>query len=296
MTKIKSGFPGERAIVIPSLIVQEFCNNELGKLLYITDIGFYPKAGFHYRKRTVNEALQYILMYCIDGEGWIKINGNKEKLSGGEVVILPKNNAHSYGSSSDNPWTIYWIHFDGSMAEYFSRYMDKPLQIRTEKTSRISDRLELFEDIFSILKKGYSRHNLEYSVTVLFHFLGTLKYISAFRQSLTDRQSDPGMIDEAIHFMHENIQRQIKLSEIAVYTGFSVSHFSLLFKQKTGFSPLNYFNQLRIQTACHHLDFTGLQINQIAKMVGFNDPLYFSRIFTKTMGCSPGEYRKRKKG
>lgn len=296
MARIKSGFPGERAVVIPSSIVQEFKRDELGKLLYITDIGFYPKAGFHYRKRTANEALQYILMYCIDGEGWIEINGNKQKLCSGEVIILPKNTAHSYGSSTENPWSIYWIHFDGSLASYFSCDMDKPMQIRTAKDSRISDRLELFEDIFTILKNGYSRHNLNYSITVLFHFLGTLKFLNAFRRSLSDRQSNPDMIDEAIHFMRENLQRQIKLAEIADYVGLSVSHFSLLFRQKTGFAPLNYFNQLRVQSACHYLDFSDLQINQIAGMTGFKDPLYFNRIFTKTMGCPPKDYRKRKKG
>jgi AraC-like DNA-binding protein len=296
MAKISSGFRGERAIVLPLSIIDEFRNDELGKLLYITDIGFYPKAGFHFRKRTENEALQYILMYCIDGEGWVEVLGNKQKLSTGEVVILPKGKPHSYGSNPKNPWSIYWIHFDGSMASYFCEGLEKPLFINTVKDSRIEDRLELFEDIFSILKNGYSKINLDYSITVLFHFLGSLKFINAFRNSLSDRQESRDVIEEAIHFMRENIQRQIKLDEIAKYTGFSTSHFSILFKQKTGYSPLNYFNHLRIQTACHQLDFTDLHINQIAIMIGFEDQFYFSRIFSKIMGCSPTEYRKRKKG
>lgn len=296
MAKIKSGFPGERAIVLPNTVISEFRNDDLGKLLYITDIGFYPKAGYHFRKRTKNEALQYILLYCIDGEGWIEVDENRQKLSTGEVVILPKSKAHSYGSNSKESWSIYWIHMDGTMAPYFCEGMEKPLYINTEKNSRIEDRLELFEDIFSILKNGYSKINLDYSITVLFHFLGSLKFINAFRSSLSDRQSKRDMIEEAIHFMRENLQRQIKLEEIATYTNYSVSHFSILFKQKTGYSPLNYFNQLRIQAACHHLDFSDMQINQIAMMTGFEDQFYFSRIFSKIMGMSPKEYRKRIKG
>lgn len=296
MAKIKSGFPGERAIVLPNTVISEFRNDDLGKLLYITDIGFYPKAGYHFRKRTKNEALQYILLYCIDGEGWIEVDENRQKLSTGEVVILPKSKAHSYGSNPKESWSIYWIHMDGTMAPYFCEGMEKPLYINTEKNSRIEDRLELFEDIFSILKNGYSKINLDYSITVLFHFLGSLKFINAFRSSLSDRQSKRDMIEEAIHFMRENLQRQIKLEEIAAYTNYSVSHFSILFKQKTGYSPLNYFNQLRIQAACHHLDFSDMQINQIAMMTGFEDQFYFSRIFSKIMGMSPKEYRKRIKG
>lgn len=296
MAKIKSGFPGERAIVLPQSVVQEFRKDDLGKLLYITDIGFYPKAVFHFRKRSETEALQYIIMYCIYGEGWIEVDGNEQKLTNGEVVILPKGKAHSYGSDPQKPWSIYWIHFDGDMASYFCKGLEKPLLIKIEKDSRIEDRLELFEDIFSILKNGYSKMNLDYSVTVLFHFLGSLKFINAFRCSQSDRQTKRDMIEEAIHFMRENLQRQIKLEEIAQYTKYSVSHFSTLFKEKTGYSPLNYFNQLRIQAACHHLDFTDLHINQIAMMTGFKDQFYFSRIFRSIMGSSPSDYRKRIKG
>jgi len=162
--------------------------------------------------------------------------------------------------------------------------------------SRIEDRLALFEDIYTTLKNGYSKINLDYSVTVMFHFLGSLKFMSAFRSSLSGRQSQRDIVEDAIHFMRENIQRQIKLEEIAQYTNYSVSHFSILFREKTGYSPLNYFNQLRIQSACHHLDFTDLKINQIAMMTGFDDQFYFSRLFSKTMGCSPGSYRKRVNG
>ncbi len=291
MAKIKSGFPGERAIVLPKSIIEEFKNCDLGRLLYITDIGFYPKAEFHFRSRTCRETLQYILMYCVDGEGWIEMDQNKQKISVGEVVIIPKNKAHSYGSNPNNAWTIYWIHFDGLLASYFCENLDKPMQIFVEENSRIEDRIELFEEIFSILKNG-----LDYSVTVFFHFLGSLKFMGAFRKSLSERQNKRDIIEESIHFMRENIHRNLLLHEIANYVGFSVSHFSLLFKQKTGITPLSYFNQLRIQTACHHLDFTNLQINQIAMVLGFDDPYYFSRIFSKTMGVSPIKYRRREKG
>jgi AraC family transcriptional regulator of arabinose operon len=53
---------------------------------------------------------------------------------------------------------------------------------------------------------------------------------------------------------------------------------------------------LKIQEACHLIDFSNMKINQISLLVGFEDPLYFSRIFTKTMGSPPSDYRKKKKG
>jgi AraC family transcriptional regulator of arabinose operon len=297
MTRIKSGFTGERAIVLPDSIVDEYKNTALGSLLHITDIGFYPKASFHFRKRTKEEVNQYVLMYCIEGEGWFEIENQIQKVVANQVFILPKEKAHSYGSNSKNPWTIYWIHFDGEKADFFSEGFDKPVLISPEKDSRLEDRFKLFEDIFSTLKNGYSKNNLEFSITALFYFFGSLKYLSTYRACNNPHQHlQRDLSDEAIHFMRENIRKRLTLKEIADYVGFSPSHFSAVFQNKTGYSPLSYFIHLKMQEACHHLDFSDMKINQISMLVGFDDQLYFSRIFTKTMDMSPSEYRKKKKG
>lgn len=298
MAKIKSGFLGERAIVLPAPIVDDYRESELGRLLYITDIGYYPHANFHFRKRTREEAKQFILIYCVEGEGWVETDLTKQKVITDQVVVLPKGKTHSYGSSTQNPWTIYWIHMDGDKAAFFAGGLEKPLLISTNKDSRIEERLKLFDEIFATLKNGYSRNNLEYSTTALFYFFGSLRYLSSYRASgdATSLSRQRDVAEEAIHFMRENIRKRLTLKEIADYVGFSASHFSALFQQKTGHSPLNYFIQLKIQEACHYIDFTDMKINQISQLVGFEDPFYFSRIFSKTMGISPDNYRKIKKG
>jgi AraC family transcriptional regulator, arabinose operon regulatory protein len=298
MARIKCGFMGERAVVLPTPIVEEFKNSDLGALLHVTHIGFYPKASFHFRKRTKEEANQYILMYCVEGEGWFETDNQIQRVLPNQVFVLPKSKAHSYGSKSKNPWTIYWIHFDGEKAAYFSEGLDKPLLVSPEKDSRLEDRFKLFEEIFSTLKNGYSKNNLEFSVTALFYFFGSLKYLGAYRActNLDQQHQQRDVADEAIHFMRENVRKRLTLKEIAGYVGFSPSHFSTLFQSKTGYSPLNYFIHLKIQEACHHLDFTDMKVNQISSLVGIEDPFYFSRLFAKTMGVSPSEYREKKKG
>ena len=56
MPKVKNGFIGEQAIVFPASIIKDFKNTDLGYLLYITKIGYYPNANhhlLHYRRRVV---------------------------------------------------------------------------------------------------------------------------------------------------------------------------------------------------------------------------------------------------
>lgn len=298
MTKIKSGFSGERAVILPSTVVDEFKVSNLGKNLYITDIGYYPSADFHYRQRNALEANQYILMYCVEGEGWFRLNDEVNKVVANQLIILPKSKSHTYGSSNKRPWTIYWIHFDGDSAGYFSEGMDKPLNITPDENSRINERLRLFEEIFTTLRNGYSKQNLELSSSAFSYFLCSVKHLQAFRNAATYQKnsSEKDITENAIHYMRENIHKKLTVKSIADFVGLSASHFSAVFQTKTEYSPLNFLTHLRIQGACHYLDFSDIKINQLSSLVGYDDPLYFSRIFTKTMGCSPTKYRNKKKG
>ena len=292
----KEGFKGERSIIIPASIVQNLKIDLFGKDLHITHIGYYPQAYLHLRERKKEDVIQFILIYCIDGEGWFELNGKRELVIPHQFFILPKGIAHKYGSNPTKPWTIYWMHFDGEKAAFFAVGFDHPIDISPNSNSRIQERLQLFEEIFNTLSKSLSMNNIYYSITSLFHFLGSMKFLGEYRQSveLTTRKKD--CIDEVIHFMHENIERKLTLDDLARQAGLSTSHLSLLFHKKTYYSPLQYLNHLRIQKACQLLDFTDMKINQISPKIGFEDSLYFTRIFKKNMGMSPSEYRLQKKG
>lgn len=78
--------------------------------------------------------------------------------------------------------------------------------------------------------------------------------------------------------------------------GLSVSHFSDLFRDQTGQSPMSYFTQLKIRQACRFLDLTDKPVKVVAIETGYGDPYYFSRVFKKIMGLSPEKYRAIKKG
>lgn len=294
MAKLKDGFHGEQALIFPPAIIQRMRTEPTTSMLYITDIGFYPKAFNHFRQRTT-PIEQYVFIYCTEGTGWYRLDGQKYNVKANQYFILPAHEPHAYGADEQDPWTIYWVHFSGSLAPAFCAPQTfRPTEIKPGVHSRIHYRTELFEEIFRILKMGYSLENLSYASSVFHHYLGSLRYLQQYRDAHQHDDSDP--VNAAIHYMKENMGKKITLHDLADYTGYSASHFSTMFLQRTGYAPLNYFNQIKIQKACQLLDFTDMKINQVCYKIGIEDAYYFSRLFRQVMGVSPRAYRQIKKG
>lgn len=295
MIKRKDGFNGERALVLPRSIVQEMEKDPISSILHITDIGYYPKAWHHYRERT-EPIDQYVFIYCMEGTGWFRTDGQEYSVSSNQYFILPAGQRHAYGASEDNPWTIYWIHFKGKLASCFARPPVSPIEVKPGVHSRISQRVDLFEEIFHTLEMGYSHENLLYASSTFYYYLGTLRYLKQYRDAGNNEAKSGDIITTSIHFMKENIEKRLTIADIVAHVGYSPTHFSVLFNKRTGYSPMAYFNQLKIQQACQLLDFTDMKVNQVCYKIGIEDNYYFSRLFSKVMGMSPREYKKMKKG
>lgn len=293
--KIKDGFRGERSLVLPEMIRRQEENDEVLQQLYITDLGFYPHATHHYRQRT-NPINQYVLIYCTSGSGHYQVEDRHYEVKANQYFILPAYKPHTYASNNDDPWTIYWIHFSGSLASYYTPKTEAPITVSPNLNSRIADRNAIFEDMFMTLSDGYTIEKLRYTSSLLHFYLGSLQYLPIYRkyhkkdeQDITNEEQL--ITNAALQFMEENLEKNLSLQQLADYTGYSISHFSMIFKKHVGHSPLSYFNLLKIKKACCLLDTTEMKINQISSMMGFSDALYFSRLFTKTIGVSPKKYR-----
>tara|TARA_Y100000780_G_scaffold158980_1_gene143980 strand:- start:325 stop:630 length:306 start_codon:yes stop_codon:yes gene_type:complete len=91
--------------------------------------------------------------------------------------------------------------------------------------------------------------------------------------------------------MNQNISTNLKVAELAEEQSLSVSRYSKLFKEKTGYSAIQYFLKLKIEKACQELYFTDITVKEVSLKFGFDDPYYFSRIFKKIMGMPPSKYR-----
>lgn len=89
LIKKKDGFRNERHVIFSSEINQKIKDHPLIEGNYISEVGYYPSAKYHYRER-VNGTSEYILIYCLDGAGNIEVDNKKQiRLRRGEIFCIP---------------------------------------------------------------------------------------------------------------------------------------------------------------------------------------------------------------
>ena len=283
---------GRKRIEIPkSVLKSKVLNNKVLQQLYIASLGYYPHAAGHYTYRKKGLPENFIF-YCVDGYGWYKIEKTTYKVGPNEFFILPQNVEHAYGSDEKDPWSIYWVHFGGEMLPYFNsmpavQQHFHPLHIKSNDYI-----ISLFSSIYSTLELGYSIDNLTFSSMCLHHYL-TLFIYNEKHFDVGNNNRD--LIDDVILYMQQHVHQELTLQDLCDYVHYSPSRFSTLFRKKTGYAPIDYFIQLKMQKASQMLDFTNRSIKDSASTFGFDDPYYFSRRFTKAIGMSPKKYRSIKK-
>ena len=280
-------FLGDRCVIFSEKQLLPIKKKSLFGELYISDIGFYPHAKNHFRRRE-NGINEHILIYCIAGSGSIQTKEKKHHLGSNSFFIIPGAKPHSYWASENNPWSIYWLHFGGKRSLEFEQYFRKIIPIDQSLNSRINDRINLFNEILTALESGFSKNNIEYANLCLNSLLASFFYRDTYRAVKGFKSADP--VDKSILFMQKNIEQDLKIKDLSAHINLSESHYSKLFRNKTGSSPLDYFINLKMQEAIRLLSNRSLRIKEVAFKLGYNDPCYFSRIFSKQIGVNPRSF------
>lgn len=273
-------------LVLPPDIRQKILSNEIIKDFHLTAIGHYPHAVYHDRERKKG-CDEYILLYCLEGQGTIKIYNKTITLSANEFFIIPSNIAHHYKSSTTNPWSIYLVHFNGKNADHLYFRYTKQTDLDPIKIPFNEQKCDLFLKIIQLLERSYEDAYLELSNSYLVQFITTLVY-QPLITSITETNNP---VSKSINFMKKHIDQPLTISELASEQSLSISRYSEVFKFETGSSPISYFIHLKMQKSCQYLYFTNMSIKEIAVAVGFSDPYYFSRMFKKVLGISPSKYK-----
>jgi AraC-like DNA-binding protein len=278
---------GRRVIMVPNTSINKLLSkNNFFNIIYVTDMGCYPKAASHHVEREKGSP-ENIIFYCADGRGWYETAGRRFDVYPNQFFILPSNQGHHYGAASKSPWSIYWVMFEGDLSGDINLHQAMKHCFQPNTLVYPSKFFDLYEEMFDILSTGFTINNLVFANMSLWLMLMMLVYQRT--SNLKEQKVKP--VEKVINLMKENISRKLSINEMADTAYYSPSHLYNLFKSQTGYSPIDYFIHLKMQCACNYLNNTSLRIKEIAPLVGYEDPYLFSRIFTKIMGQSPQNYR-----
>ena len=289
----REGFPGQHHVVLPPSVIRRAMQNPLLRGLMPTDAGFYPHADGHFVDRD-GGAAGAVLLVCTAGSGFVRWKGRQQEVTAGGVVLLPPSEAHVYGADDSDPWTLEWAHFTGGEVALWREAIlgERPDSACLDLPPRMSATLGV--------ARVHERLEVGYDEPQLLAASAALRWSLAELSRLRHLPGNPPTLIEAIEstaaWMREHLDQRFTLPDLAARARLSPSHFSVVFRRRFGYAPVDWLIRQRIQRACHHLDATDDKVEVVGRSVGFQDPYYFSRAFRRVMGVSPRRYRATIKG
>ena len=286
MLKIRKGFQGQRLVVYPFYVA----NGTERPSLQLHSLGVFPDAAYHFVERPHGYG-EYVLIWCTEGEGWFELAGVRRKVSKSQFFVLPEHVPHAYGASEHQPWSIYWAHFTGPVAQAAYARIHGIHSFGEE--ARLSEIAALFDEILTVLEGHADADTAAYVDLAFPRLLSAFLYPDVWNGTAQERPGNTSLVGKAAHYMNDHLGEKLSVGDICSYLGYSESYFTRVFTKEVGISPITYLMRLKADRARYLLSNTRLKINQIAPMLGFEDPYYFSKFFSKMEGVSPREYRER---
>ena len=235
----------------------------------------------------------YQLLYIAAGKGEFYFKGSKEPtiVTKGNMILFRPGEPQVYYYYAVDKTEVYWVHFTGwKVEEYLERY-ELPHDENVFYTGVSPDYPWIYNQMIRELQ--LQRVNHEDMISLYMHhiFITINRYIKERRETKNDTIND---IERAAHYFKDNYNKQLSIEQYAKEHLMSVNWFIHSFKSVMKMSPMQYIISLRIAMAKGYLENSTKNIAEISNEVGYENALYFSRLFRKYTGMTPTEYRKKK--
>ena len=226
----------------------------------------------------------HLFIYKVSGESIYYLRGNEIKLSPGSVLYVPEGEGYSFEKISEGESQYYLINFHASFENCI-----EPMIISYDKSDKI---LKIFKDMERLWRIHGAAED-DYEIISLFYHL--LAKLIDSRKTVYLTQSQKDRIEPAIIYLEKHIyDTGLKMSDLSKLCEMSDVMFRRIFNRRFATSPKKYIIQNRMQKAKMIFENGEFEsVEQVARDVGYDDPLHFSKYFKAIYGGSPTKFSKK---
>lgn len=231
----------------------------------------------------------YKIHYILDGEGVFQYEGKRYNLKKGDGFLLCPEKVAFYKADHERPWHYCWIGFNGTSAEnlLLEAGLSNEVPIFHMNNGSLTQYVE------TMLRTNTNAQGRSiYLNGLLYMYFGELAQRSTKVKNVVSHNPKEKYINQVIDFIKLNYDSRITVEGIARSIGLQRNYLGTVFKEYTGHSIQAFLIKYRMNRACELLHHVHLSIGDIARSVGYEDPLLFSKLFKKMTGHSPSAYRK----
>ncbi len=216
---------------------------------------------------------------------------NDTIVTAGNMVLFRPKEFQKYEYYADDQTEVYWVHFTGSNVTNILRSYGIRDDMRVFYTGTSLEYERIFKRM--ILELQRCEADYEEMLSMLLRHLLILIHRKVSKPRILKNEYLENEMELACQYFNDHYNSDINIEEYARSRGMSVSWFIRNFKAYTGTTPMQHIVSIRITNAQALLETTTYTVAEIGRIVGYENPLYFSRMFHKQKGFSPTEYRKR---
>lgn len=231
-----------------------------------------------------NGRVDHHILLVLGGETEIRRAGVSVLLKAGDAYYYAPNVRQEY---IKNKTFSCWLHFSGTGAASLVRKLAYPREGPLYCKNLTETKL-----LFTRASTEFFSNAQHKDILCAALAVQILAQFSPVRPSMRPDDENISLIYAAAQEMQKNFADPVAVAELAKKYAMSEGKFSLLFKKVIGVSPYKYLSSIRLSYACYLLRSTSLTVAEIAYRSGYDDPLYFSKLFKKKYLSSPKEYRK----
>ncbi len=261
-------------------------------LLYLQEIGTLRALHPHVTGRENLDS--YLFFVVTEGEGELTYKGERYPLGPGDCVFLNCAGAYSH-CSSERLWSLKWCHFYGpNLPGIYRKYVERGGYCAFHPDCA-EGYIRLLDELYALAASVVHTRDMR-----IYDKLSTLVTMIMEESWHPETQSIgvPQKRDvlEVKGYIDSHFDQPLTLESLASHFYISKHYLARCFKAQCGVTVTTYIQQVRVTQAKHHLRFTEEPIERIAVLCGIGDANYFSRIFKKVEGTTPGEFRRTWKG